>query len=124
MLNVLSIADAVVAIRAALRSPETGVFNIPGADTLPLSRAIAESIRVDMPVPGPLLAPLYGLRRWIAGFEFRYDLNLKKFHFGGVLDGGRARQLLGYVPHHPVEWPRPWWRLLIDRLFAPPPEGT
>jgi UDP-glucose 4-epimerase len=124
MLNVLSIDDAVVAFGLALRSPEAGVFNIPGADTLPLSRAIAESIRFDVPVPGPLLAPLYGLRRRIAGFEFRYDLNLKKFHFGGVLDGGRARARLGYVPHHPVEWPRPWWRLLIDRVIAPPPEGT
>jgi UDP-glucose 4-epimerase len=117
MLNVLSIDDAVAALAATTRSTETGVFNIPGADTLPLSRAIAEAIRMDIPVPGPLLAPLYGLRRWVAGFEFRYDLNLRRFHFGGVVDGARARRLLGYVPSHPVQWPRPWWRALIDRLI-------
>ncbi len=116
MLNVLSIDDAVAAILAATRSTHGGVFNIPGVDTLPLSRAIAESTRLNIPVPGPLLAPLYGLRHRIAGFEFRYDLNLRRFHFGGVVDGGRARRLLGYVPSHPVRWPRPWWRLLIDRL--------
>ena len=43
MLNVLSLEDAVAAITAAARSSHTGVFNIPGADTLPLSRAIAET---------------------------------------------------------------------------------
>lgn len=116
MLNVLSLDDAVAAIASAARSTHTGVFNIPGADTLPLSRAIAETVRLDIQVPGPLLAPLYGLRRRIVGFEFRYDLNLRRFHFGGVIDGSRARRLLGYVPSHPVQWPRAWWRSLLERL--------
>jgi len=116
MLNVLSLEDAVAAIAAAARSTHTGVFNIPGADTLPLSRAIAESGRLDVPVPGPFLAPLYGLRRWVTGFEFRYDLNLRRFHFGGVMDGTRARHLLGYVPGRPAQWSRAWWRLLVERL--------
>jgi UDP-glucose 4-epimerase len=124
MLNVLSLEDAVAAIAAAARSTHTGVFNIPGADTLPLSRAIAETTRLDMPVPGPLLAPLYGLRRSIAGFDFRYDLNLRRFHFGGVIDGTRARHLLGYVPSHPVQWPRSWWRLLLERLADLRSEGA
>ena len=118
MLNVLSLEDALAAIVAAARSTQTGVFNIPGADTLPLSRVIAETVRVDIPVPGPLLAPLYGLRRRITGFEFRYDLNLRRFHIGGVIDGARARDLLGYVPSHPVQWPHSWWRLLLERLTA------
>jgi UDP-glucose 4-epimerase len=118
MLNVLSLDDAIAAFGAAARSTHTGVFNIPGADTLPLSRAIAATVRLDVPVPGPLLAPAYGLRRWVAGFEFRYDLNLRRFHFGGVIDGARARRLLGYVPSHPVQWPRSWWRLLLERLGA------
>ena len=116
MLNVLSVEDAVVAFAAAVRSTHTGVFNIPGADTLPLSRAIEETARLDIPVPGPLLAPMYGLRRYVAGFEFRYDLNLRRFHFGGVIDGSRARRLLAYVPSHPVQWPRSWWRVLLERL--------
>lgn len=124
MLNVLSLEDGVAAIAAAARATHTGVFNIPGADTLPLSRAIAETVRLDIPVPGPLLAPLYGLRRWIAGFEFRYDLNLRRFHFGGVIGGARARDLLGYVPSHPVQWPRSWWRLLLERLTDLRSEGT
>lgn len=104
MLNVLSLADAVVAFLAALRAPMTGVFNIPGRDTLPLSRAIALSGRVDISLPSLLLAPLYDLRRRIAGFDFRYDLNRRRFHFGGLLDGSRARDQLGYTPHTVVHW--------------------
>jgi UDP-glucose 4-epimerase len=116
MLNVLSLPDAVTAIVAALRSFAIGPFNIVGLDTLPLSRAIAESRRIDIPVPGPLMAPLYGLRRWVAGFEFRYDMNLQRFHFGGVLDGNRAREVLGYAPCTGVVWPQGWWHTLLDQI--------
>jgi len=105
MLNVLSIDDAVTAMMAALTNDAIGVFNIPGADTLPLSVAIRESRRLDVPIPGPLLSPLYDLRRRLAGFEFRYDMNVRRFHFGGMLDGSRAHALLGYVPSVPVQWP-------------------
>lgn len=116
MLNVLSLEDAVAAHLAAMRSNETGVFNIPGYETLPLSQAIAHSYRADIPVPGPIMAPLYGLRRVIAGFDFRYDLNLQRFHFGGVVDGSRARACLGFTPQVPVHWPMPWWHVLLQRL--------
>jgi BON domain-containing protein len=98
MINVLSIADQIRAIRLAARSDARGIFNIPGKDTLPLSRFIRRAHRVEVPVPGPLLAPLYQLRTWTVGLEFRYDLNMRRFHFGGVLDGTRARAAFGYRP--------------------------
>jgi nucleoside-diphosphate-sugar epimerase len=116
MINVLAIEDAVRALIAAVHARATGVFNIPGATTLPLSLAIEESSRADLPVPNALMGPLYGLRRKLAGFEFRYDMNIQRFHFGGVLDGTRARDELGFVPSAPVHWPRPWWRALLGRL--------
>lgn len=104
MINVLSVDDCVDALRLALATPARGVFNVPGADTMPLSGMIAAAGRRDLPVPGPLLAPLYRLRAWAIGFEFRYDLARRQFHFGGVMDGSRAGRLLGYRPHHPIEW--------------------
>jgi UDP-glucose 4-epimerase len=116
MINVLSLADAAAASVAALRSDAVGIFNIPGADTLPLSSAIMESHRVDIPVPGPLLTPLYTLRGSVTGFDFQYDINLRRFHFGGVLDGKRARQELGYEPCKRVTWPKPWWELFATRV--------
>ena len=118
MINVLSLADAARAFAAAAQSSAIGAFNIAGADTLPLTRAIEEAQRVSIPVPGPLMSPLYRLRRKVAGFDFRYDMNRSRFHFGGVLDGTRAREQLGYVPGHHVRWPHPWWRELLERLAA------
>lgn len=47
---------------------------------------------------------------------YALDLNLRRFHFGGVMDGTRARHLLGYVPGRPARWSRAWWRLLVERL--------
>lgn len=102
MLNVLSIEDHLDALVRALDHGVRGVLNIPGADTLPLSRLIASKGRRDIPVPGPLLAPAYRLRTRLVGFEFRYDRNMQRFHFGGILDGARARDALGYVPRRPA----------------------
>lgn len=113
MINVLSIEDAVAGIVGALAASARGVFNIPGFDTLPLSRLISCCGRRDVPVPGPLLAPLYRLRTRTVGFAFRYDLNLGRFHLGGVLDGARARAVLGYQARHALVPPVPHHGLVI-----------
>lgn len=105
MINVLSIADAADAIELALRGTTNGVYNVAGTDTLPLSRLIARWGRRDVPVPGPLLAPLYRLRTRAIGLDFRYDLNRQRFHLGGLVDDGRARRELGYRPTHAIRWP-------------------
>jgi UDP-glucose 4-epimerase len=104
MINLLSIEDSVRAIELALRQPVQGIFNIPGCDTLPLSRAVDLCRRRDIQLPGPLLQPFYWLRARALGTEFRYDLNHGRFHVSGVLDGARAHEHLGYQPGHPVSW--------------------
>lgn len=105
MVNVLTIDDSVTALQKALHSDAQGVFNIPGADSLPLSAAIRAWGRVGVPLPGFLLAPAYRWRRRLTGTDFRYGMNRFRFHYSGVLDGTRAREVLGFVPSHPVEWP-------------------
>ncbi len=106
MLNLLSLEDLGEAAARAATAHGQGVYNIPGADTLPLTRVIALRGRIDLPVPGPLLFPLYRLRTGVMGFEFRYDLNARRFHFGGVLDGSRAHRDLDYEPRHRLAWRR------------------
>lgn len=107
ILNLLSLQDAAAAWVLALDAPEQGVFNVPGADTLPLSRAIRLWGRDDVPLPGPLLGPLYAMRRAVRRTDFQYAINQRRFHFNGVLDGRRAAALLGYRPQHPISWPCP-----------------
>jgi nucleoside-diphosphate-sugar epimerase len=108
MLNVLSLPDAVDAVHRALRAfGHQGVFNIPGADTLPLGECLRRWGRHALPVPGPLLAPLYRARRLAGGPPFSYTLNAGRFHFAAIPDGTRAREVLGYRPSHPLQWPVP-----------------
>ena len=97
MVNVLSLDDAAYALALAARSKAVGVFNIPGRDTLPLTKAIARSHRTDVPVPGPLMKP-------------------QRFHFSGVLDGSRAARELDFVPTTAADWPDSWWRELFSRI--------
>lgn len=105
MLNLLSLDDAADAIVLALRGQRSGVYNVAGADTLPLTTLIARARRRAVPVPGPLLAPLYALRRAAHGdLDFRYDVNRSRLHLGGTVDDGRARRELGYRPGHPLRF--------------------
>jgi UDP-glucose 4-epimerase len=105
MINVLTIDDAVEALQSALHCQEQGVFNVPGADTLPLSAIIKRWGRIGLPAIDAVLTPLYRLRRRLTGHDFRYGMNRRWFIYSGVLDGSRARDTLGYVPCHRVDWP-------------------
>jgi UDP-glucose 4-epimerase len=105
MLNVLSLSDVTSALHASVRATEQGVFNIPGADTLPLSLAVSKWGRPSIAVPGGLMTPLYRWRTRLWGGDFRYGMNRRRFHYSGVLDGRRARDVLGWQPSRSVEWP-------------------
>ena len=105
VVNLLSVDDAARALHLTLTCEHQGVFNIPGKDTLPLSQAIRKWGGRDVPLPGPLTGPLYGLRRALLGADFRYDVNRSRLHFGGILDGRRARLELGYEPERGIPWP-------------------
>lgn len=113
MVNIATVADTVSALEAATHGSGEGVFNIPGYDTLPLSEACRKWGTPTVPMPGPLVAPLYSLRHRLTGSEFTYGLNRNQMHFGLVLDGTRAREVLGYAPSHPIDWP-------VDGPVRPP----
>lgn len=105
MVNVATIADLVQCMSLATHGAGEGVFNVPGYDTLPLSACIRKWGTASLPVPGAAIRPIYGLRHRLTGSEFSFGLNRKRLRFGLVLDGTRAREVLGYVPSHPVDWP-------------------
>ncbi len=102
MINVLSPNDYVEALILALRGTAEGIYNIAGADTLPLSRLVRNFGRFGAPVPGRLLSPLYQLQGRARGLDIRYDPTMRRFHFGRILDGSRALADLGYEPRSSV----------------------
>ena len=105
MINLLSLEDATSALQKAIFSDRQGVFNVPGADTLPLSACIRAWGRIGIPVAEVAMGPLYRIRSKVSGKDFTYGINRSRFHFSGVLDGARAREVLRYVPAYPIDWP-------------------
>jgi len=106
MMNLLSIDDCVSALELATKAfGVQGVFNVPGKDTLPLTTAVRRWGRVGVPVPGSLASTWYKARRRLRGHDFSFGMNRRRFHYCSVLDGTRARQVLGYTPSVPVDWP-------------------
>lgn len=105
MVNVATIADLVQAVELATHGSGEGVFNVPGYDTLPLTECVRKWGTPSLPMPGASIRPLYNLRHRLTGSEFSYGLNRHRMHFGLVLDGTRAREVLGYLPRSPVDWP-------------------
>lgn len=105
MINVASLKDVVRALHLSVRAPRQGVFNVPGFDTLPLSVVIRKWGRIAVPLPGSWISPVYHLRQRLGLTEFRYGMNRRRFHYSGVLDGRRAREVLAYEPTHPIQWP-------------------
>jgi UDP-glucose 4-epimerase len=105
MINLLSLDDATGVLQKAVFSDHQGVFNIPGADTLPLTACIRAWGRLGIPIAEPVMGPLYRMRSRITGRDFSYGINRGRFHFSGVLDGARAREVLRFVPAHPIDWP-------------------
>lgn len=105
MVNVATIADIVVALEKATHGSGEGVFNIPGYDTLPLSESIRKWGTPGLALPGPMVRPLYQWRHRLRGSDFSYGINRRRMHYGLVLDGNRARDVLDYMPEHPVDWP-------------------
>ena len=104
IINVMTLEDGAAAIQKAIHQSEQGVFNIPGADTLPLTTAIRKWGRLGIPMPDRVVSALYRWRGLLAGGTFRYGMNRRRFHYSVVLDGTRAQRVLGYVPCHPVHW--------------------
>ena len=106
MMNLLSIDDCVVALELATKAfGVQGVFNIPGVDTLPLTAAVRRWGRVGVPMPGAVASYWYKARRRLRGHDFSFGMNSRRFHYCSVLDGTRARQVLGYSPATSVDWP-------------------
>ena len=106
ILNLTTTEDVAEALALALDSDIAGVYNVPALDVLPLTTVIRRYNCHAAALPRQLLSPLYRLRALTTNTDFVYALNHHRFHFGGVLDGTRFSDAVGFAPQHPIAWPR------------------
>lgn len=104
MVNLLHPRDAVRAIQLALEKDVSGVFNIPGKQTGPLKEICRINGSKSIPLPpGKLLRAAYWLQRALKVTDFYYEADPDRLVFPILLDGTRAREILGYEPQSHVE---------------------
>jgi UDP-glucose 4-epimerase len=88
--------DVSRAVRAAVRTPVSGIFNIAGDQSVPLSVVADWTGRSSIPVPGPLLRWLSPAAR-LLGLESRDSLvDCPQLRYGFTLDTTRAESELGF----------------------------
>ena len=89
--------DVARALIVAVHARTSGIFNISGTETVPLSVLARWTRRTNIPVPGPLLS-------WIAsgarlfGFESPQTSDGAHLRYGFTLDTSRAERELGFRP--------------------------
>ncbi|MCC6750884.1 MAG: NAD-dependent epimerase/dehydratase family protein [Deltaproteobacteria bacterium] len=99
MVQVIHEQDVVDAILLSLRPGMHGLFNVTGPGEVPLSVILKELGKPTLPIPSPLfgaaMRALWRLR--LTSFPVP---ELAHIRFTAMVDGGRARNVLGFRPRH------------------------
>lgn len=95
--------DVAAAVRAAVRSTVTGVFNVAGREALPLSWLARWTRRRLVATPGPLLDLVASASTWTRiGLPGLATASGPHLRFGFTLDVRRAERELGFRPGYRV----------------------
>jgi UDP-glucose 4-epimerase len=95
--QLVHVDDAVTVLERAVLEDHPGIYNVAGQGILYLSQAVHMAGRPTVPVPLPLVDPLAGLARRLAGLDVSPD-QLRFLLYGRVGDITRLRTVFGYEP--------------------------
>ncbi len=88
--------DVTLAVQAAIRTSASGIFNISGDQSVPLSVLASWTGRSSIPIPGPLLRWMSPATRAL-GFEpHEGPVDCAQLRYGYTLDTSRAEAELGF----------------------------
>jgi nucleoside-diphosphate-sugar epimerase len=94
----ISDKDVARAVVASLRTRRSGIYNVSGAEAVPLSVLARWTQRPSLPLPGPLLRAA-GLAARLLGYEPLQAAAVgPHLRYGFTLDTQRAEQELGFRP--------------------------
>lgn len=99
---VIADKDVALAVRAALASDATGVFNVAGREAVPLSVLGRWTRRPCVPVPGPLLRVLSTAAAQLGAERIPTSIGGAHLRYGMSLDTARASRVLGFAPRYRV----------------------
>ncbi|MBW2230920.1 MAG: hypothetical protein JRG92_10415 [Deltaproteobacteria bacterium] len=94
--------DVCSALRLAVHRRVSGIFNIAGDESLPMSVLTSWSGWRSIPLPGPLLRGAAGAARMLGADGWRTGLVGPHLRYGFTLDTSRARSELGFRPGYRI----------------------
>ena len=94
--------DVAKAVQAAVHATGSGIFNVAGHESVPLSVLGSWTGRPGIPVPGPALQLASTAARWLGQESLRSALDGAELRYGFTLDTRRAERELGFRPHYHV----------------------
>jgi nucleoside-diphosphate-sugar epimerase len=94
--------DVCSAVRLALHRRATGIFNIAGRESLPMSVLARWTGAPSYGVPGPLLRTAAGAARLLGAEGLRSSIDSPHVRYGLSLDTSRARRELGFEPGYRI----------------------
>lgn len=98
MCTLISDKDVVRALSLAAQANVTGIFNIAGRETVPLSRLAEWTSRGELALPGPIFAGVSRMLHLARGQRARSSLGGVQQRYGFTLDTSRALRELSFRP--------------------------
>ena len=102
MIQLIHEEDLVAAMILALESDARGVFNVVGPGEAPLSRILTVLGRKTRSLPSFMVRPLIR-RAWRLRISDFPAAELRHIQFNCIVDGARAREVLGFTPSYGLE---------------------
>ena len=94
--------DVVRAMKLAIQGTARGVFNIAGAETVPLSVFAQWTGEPSVPLPRGMISMASRLSRLVGMSKVAANATSPHLHYGFSLDTHRARQELGFEPGYRI----------------------
>ena len=98
----ISDKDVARAIQAAVHSDRSGIYNVAGPESVPLSLLARWTGRDSVPLPGPLLALTRRASRMLGVTPPADPSDPAHRRYGFTLDTSRAARELGFQPTHRI----------------------
>lgn len=97
-------SDMIRALQHAIARDVSGVFNIAGLDTAPLSTFIWLAGAYGVAVPDPLLRWINAAQLRLGLTKYDYQAAPEALRYHCLLDTQRAREVLGFAPQYHIKF--------------------
>lgn len=103
LINLIHIDDMCRAFGTAIHKDVSGIFNVSGKDTAPITTFAELMDLKTVALPEPLMAPINWVMRNLGLTRYYYSVDAMRLKYPCLLDTTRAGEVLGFEPRHAID---------------------